>query len=263
MNKAYLVGIDKYKSSPLVGCANDIKDFISFLKKNCGFTCWGIRKTKNRRAKKSRIIKRLKWLLKDMKSGDNLFFFYSGHGTYIPDLNGDEVDGYDEAICPWDSVVKYDIKEDNFLIDDEFDEIFKNIPDGVKLIWISDSCHSGSLEKTIGYTDKFLVLPDRFKKPTVEDKPKNIRKSLFNSLNLVMISGCKEDQTSACDYFDNRPNGVLTYYLLKELSSSDGLNITLEELVNRATVKIKTAGYKQDPQIYGGGILKNETFFKK
>ncbi|KAL4339033.1 hypothetical protein AHAS_Ahas12G0269700 [Arachis hypogaea] len=44
----------------------------------------------------------LRWLIEGSKSGDSLVFFFSGHGTQELDLNMDEIDGYDEAICPLD-----------------------------------------------------------------------------------------------------------------------------------------------------------------
>jgi hypothetical protein len=49
----------------------------------------------------ARNIKRgFEWLLDGAQRGDKLFFHYSGHGTQVEDVHGDEEDGFDEALCP-------------------------------------------------------------------------------------------------------------------------------------------------------------------
>ena len=52
--------------------------------------------------------------LRDMvqatEEGDFCFFHYSGHGTFIEDENGDERDGFDEALCAL---------QDEYIRDDE------------------------------------------------------------------------------------------------------------------------------------------------
>ena len=49
---------------------------------------------------KSNIRAGLTRLVKETVAGDSLLFFYSGHGTQVPNFNGREKDGRDEAICP-------------------------------------------------------------------------------------------------------------------------------------------------------------------
>ncbi|KAE9446983.1 hypothetical protein C3L33_21141, partial [Rhododendron williamsianum] len=43
-----------------------------------------------------------RWLMEGCQSGDSLVFFYSGHGSQVPDFDGDEADGFDESLCPVD-----------------------------------------------------------------------------------------------------------------------------------------------------------------
>ncbi|GJN41051.1 hypothetical protein PR202_gn00375 [Eleusine coracana subsp. coracana] len=72
--------------------------------------------------------------------GDSLVFHFSGHGTQKPDLNGDEVDGYKEALCP------LDVEESGKILDDEINEIIvQPLGRGVKLHAIVDTCHSGTM----------------------------------------------------------------------------------------------------------------------
>jgi hypothetical protein len=58
----------------------------------------------------------------------------------VPDTNGDEIDGLDEALCP------YDLQTGGgALIDDEINTLFSARKAGVRLVLISDSCHSGTV----------------------------------------------------------------------------------------------------------------------
>ena len=38
-----------------------------------------------------------------MQAGDRLFFHFSGHGSTIPDDDGDEVSGLDQCLVPLDA----------------------------------------------------------------------------------------------------------------------------------------------------------------
>lgn len=44
------------------------------------------------------------WLPSTTRPGDTVFFFFSGHGSQIPDDDGDEPDGLDETIDPHDEM---------------------------------------------------------------------------------------------------------------------------------------------------------------
>jgi subtilisin family serine protease len=84
------------------------------------------------------LDKYLEQFSKTLKSGDFLFITYSGHGGQIEDLNFDEEnDAMDETWCLYDR--QY--------IDDELWEHFSRFKKGVRVLMISDSCHSGSVSK--------------------------------------------------------------------------------------------------------------------
>ncbi|KAL4069199.1 caspase domain-containing protein [Scleroderma citrinum] len=102
--KALLIGINYIgQKRELRGCINDITNVKHFLT-----TQWGYREgdivmlrddTRNPRQMPTRrnLIDAMRWLVKDAKSHDSLFFHYSGHGGQIPDTDGDETDGLDEG----------------------------------------------------------------------------------------------------------------------------------------------------------------------
>lgn len=86
------------------------------------------------------ILKELKWLNKGSRSGDSLVFYYAGHWSHVPDGNGDEKDGFDEAICP------VDYRESGKILDDEVNAILvAPLPHGAILHSIMDTCFSGTL----------------------------------------------------------------------------------------------------------------------
>src|SRR5215208_6677261 len=139
MKRALLVGINEYpdKGNILDACLNDVNDFGEFLTSKCEFPYEDIRLLTERRATKVEILKRLDWLLKGLKAGDQIVFLYSGHGNRLAtrDIEG-HVDKYYECICPYD----FDWDGKNNISDRDLCELFSRIPEGVKFIWISDSC---------------------------------------------------------------------------------------------------------------------------
>ncbi|WP_336516531.1 caspase family protein [Pollutibacter soli] len=86
-----------------------------------------------------------------LKNGDFLFISYSGHGGQVKDINHDEDDFQDETWCLWDRQ----------LIDDELWDHFSRFEAGVKILMVSDSCHSGSMSRGAG-EETATVLPKRY-----------------------------------------------------------------------------------------------------
>ena len=77
---------------------------------------------------------------------DRVLIYFSGHGTHVPDDNGDEPDEQDEALVLHDTRVQNNELRD-FLRDDEFGKLLNAIPSGNVLVLI-DACHSGTATKS-------------------------------------------------------------------------------------------------------------------
>src|SRR5690349_18204302 len=75
----------------------------------------------------------------DLGPQDILFLTYSGHGGQVADEAGDEDDGKDET---W---VLYDRQ----LVDDELYALWAKFQPGVRIIMLSDSCHSGTMARMV------------------------------------------------------------------------------------------------------------------
>lgn len=141
-NKALLCGINNYQSqSDLRGCINDVANIRRLLIDNFDFTAANIHQLLDEEVIKTNIKQEWQWLIKDTEPGTHLVFHFSGHGSYVPDDRGDEDDGYDEITCLYDMDFASPV---SFMRDDEWNQMIEQIPSGVMLTFIMDTCHSGT-----------------------------------------------------------------------------------------------------------------------
>jgi metacaspase-1 len=141
-NKALLCGINNYQSqTDLRGCINDIKGMNRLLIDKFDFAASNIHQLKNEAVTKTNIQTEWQWLLEGAEAGDRLVFHFSGHGSYVPDQDDEESDGYDEITCLYD--MDFDDSA-TFFRDDEWNQAIEQVPSGVQLIMILDTCHSGT-----------------------------------------------------------------------------------------------------------------------
>ncbi len=145
-DRALLVGIDTYwYASPLKGSKEDVKAMQRFIKKVWGYKDRQIRLLTDNKATKKGILKAFdNWLIKGSQPGDNVLFYYSGHGYYVWDDNNDENDGYDETLCP----VETDATAKTMIRDDEIEARLRRLKKRQVTI-IVDACHSGTVTRSI------------------------------------------------------------------------------------------------------------------
>ncbi|MCC3159008.1 caspase family protein [Hymenobacter sp. 15J16-1T3B] len=140
--RALCIGIDAYASAPLLGCVADANAWAATLSQR-GFKTETLL---NEHATRAGILQAVHQLIAGSKAGDVLVLQYSGHGTTLPDLDGDELDGVDEALCP------YDYDAGAYLLDDDLRQLFDALPAGVNLTCFFDCCHSGTITRMLGMT---------------------------------------------------------------------------------------------------------------
>ncbi|XP_052193446.1 metacaspase-1-like [Diospyros lotus] len=143
--RAVLIGINyHYQQKTLKGSVNDVRMMTYLLANRFGFPNESILVLTEegdpyRMPTKYNIQMALRWLVQGCQSGDSLVFFYSGHGSQVPDRDGDESDGLDEALCP------VDYQTEGMILDDEINAtIVRPLPHGVQLHAIIDTCKSGT-----------------------------------------------------------------------------------------------------------------------
>jgi hypothetical protein len=254
IKKALLVGINKYKpelGADLQGCVNDVENIRELLINNFNFDPTNIRMIIDDRATKQGILDRLIWLLNDSKAGDELVFHFSGHGSQIVDRNGDELDDQlDEILCP------HDLDWDDPLTDDYLAVLFKQVPEGVYLTMLCDSCHSASITRGLSndtnkpHNKPRTIIPPFDIRSRSLDRilPKNkMGKKNTGIQRHVLISGCKDNQTSADAYIDGKRQGAFTWALTKAIRENP--DNTWTQIHTKILELIK--GYSQEPQLSG------------
>ncbi len=260
--QALCIGINDYPGtgSDLAGCVNDANDWAAELGKR-GFT---VAKMLDKKATHAAMTKAIGGLIKGAKKGDTLVVTYSGHGTWVPDSSGDEPDGRDEGLCPWD------IGSVGPLLDDDIGQMFGQRAAGVRILLISDSCHSGSV--TRGDDSDLDAGPSRARflpleawMPTAElppaiSRPPGLVSGLRRSGGDLLLAGCLDTQYSWDTSFRGRPNGAFTYYALKTLRENKPSNYVAWFKAIRNY--LPTTRLPQDPQIFGSATAQRFKVFE-
>lgn len=258
--KALCIGINDYPGtqSDLSGCVNDAHDWENVLDAR-GFS---VTMLLDDQATKTNMVSAIREQISGSQSGDSIVITYSGHGTFVPDTSGDEPDGRDEGLCP------FDIGQGQVLLDDEIHALFGQRAEGVKVVLISDSCHSGSVIRWAPPVADSHAPRPRFLPPSVwlpqDQLPHSGSGEVMRSttrgmkapawlgaLSLaggdLLMAGCQDHEYSYDANFGGRPNGAFTYYALKSLST----DATYAEWYRAIRDYLPGASYPQTPQIFG------------
>ena len=119
-----------------------------------------------------------------------LVIYYTGHGDSVEDQNGDEADGFDEAL----------VFDDDFLVDDELGEVIahgsKN--SGSTVLLINDCCHSGSIYDIQNGHYQGMQLPAK----------------------VMSLSTARDKETAKQTTVGSTDQGIFTFYLFKLLSEN-------------------------------------------
>jgi hypothetical protein len=233
--KALLIGCNYLNTRyALSGCIDDAARMKEILSQR-GFTDFTIlTDTSNIKPTKDNILNQIRQLISSSTPGDVLFFYFSGHGSSTYDRNGDETDGNDEMI------ISTDLKG---VLDDEIAAILSSsMKDGVLLIALFDSCHSGTmLDLKYNYLDS-----NNYDKYTENNNVNELKG------DIIMISGCMDSQTSTEAFINNKFQGALTWSLIDTLQKNP--KCTWRELVKTMRNLLKNSGYTQIPQISSGAF---------
>ncbi|TFJ80379.1 hypothetical protein NSK_008286 [Nannochloropsis salina CCMP1776] len=232
------------------------------------------------RIPQTNILDALRWLVEGATAGDSLFFHFSGHGGTARDLDGDEVDNFDETILP------VDFESAGQILDDEIHAILvAPLPAGVRLTSVFDSCHSGSAMdlpwsyKVDGSLDVVIIDNRKAAMEAVfnagvayfkgdkqramghgmeavkhmltpggnEEARKKAEKERTNTdADVIQFSGCRDDQTSADAKIDGQPTGAASYALLTCLRENSKQTYT--DLL-QSMRKVLEGKYTQIPQL--------------
>ena len=209
----------------LVACENDARD-METIAKGQGFATQSLL---TKAATSTALLDAIEKAAKGLVEDDFFLLTYSGHGGQINDVNNDEPDGLDET---W---VLYDRE----LVDDELHEMWSRFRPGVRVFVLSDSCHSGTMTKSMFLNPAPFRphletrvrastgpnLRPKFLPPDVQSKIYKERATLYDAIRqktprrekvnvecgVILISACQDNQVA----MDGTKNGLFTEALLK------------------------------------------------
>lgn len=180
---------------------------------------------KNEKATKEAITLSFQKLYDDADIGDYLFLHFSCHGQQMMDLNGDEEDGLDEALIPYDALFWYipGIYEgEKHICDDELgewiDRLRRKLGKSGQIFVLLDACHSGTANRYVSNIyirgvnkifapDNYKPLPGRHLERSMKLKP------LDNLAPTMILSACEAEETNY-EYYSRKSRchyGKLTY----------------------------------------------------
>lgn len=221
-------------TGPLAACEFDANDMAAIAKSRAMSPTLLLTK----KATRANVLAGLRGAAKTLKAGDLFFISYSGHGGQVPDVSGDEADKQDETWCLYDGQ----------LIDDELYYELSQFASGVRVLVLSDSCHSGTVTRAAPVPTTTPSLRPKLMPPAVGMRTYREHQAFYDKLQLdvakragkavvdpdtalanvaasgrltaivrkfnpavVLISGCQDNQTS----MDGEHNGAFTEGLLK------------------------------------------------
>jgi metacaspase-1 len=256
--RALCVGVNDYPIAgmDLKGCVNDALAWAGLLVDHYDFAKPDVDVVLDKDATHDVIMSKLKRLLAGAQKDDVLVFTNSSHGTYLADTDGDE-ETYDEALCPWDV-------KDNPLRDDELRVLLADIPTGVRVTVISDSCYSGTATRAmpVPLSKKRFLSPREIGHDVIDTrkaKPRRRRASGESQMRELLLSGCRDDQFSFDGMFD-QPHGAMTWFALRAITDAK-FRISYEKLHDRVVAGLAEAGFEQEPQLEGKSSAKRRQVF--
>jgi len=187
---------------------------------------------KSQDATRDAVATKISEISGQLKEGDFFLLSYSGHGGTIPDVDGDEEDQVDETWCLFDGQ----------LLDDELNILWSKFKAGVRVLVVSDSCHSGTMLKDIDLNAMNLRQAGRVVDPEeivehARAMPRSIARStarrnyeFYANLqydlpdprpeihaSVRLLSGCQEDELS----WEGSGNGRFTEALKKTYADGE------------------------------------------
>ncbi|KAI4367483.1 hypothetical protein MLD38_023216 [Melastoma candidum] len=164
---------------------------------------------------KRNILSAMNWLVQGCKSGDSFVFHFSGHGSRQRNIDMDEIDGYDECLCPVDFEVAGKI------VDDDINAILvRPLPHGTKLHAIIDTCYSGTMLDL-----PFLCQMSREGCYTWEDHRRPLAAYKGSSGGIAISFSACDDHQIAVDttaLSGNVVTGAMTYSFIQAMERDPG-----------------------------------------
>ena len=230
---AFLVGISNYDTALTGYQWNNISgtediNLLAPILYNQGFST---RTLLDKDATYNNVVTQITAFSDKVKKGDIVYLHFSAHGQPIEDTNGDEEDGWDEAIVPIDAYKIYKkgfYEGDRHLIDDQLNKYVKRLrekigPKGFLYVTI-DACHAGTSsranDETVRGTRVGFTYNNKVYKPSSNKKSHYKVESSAKLANVVFVEACRPDQVNTEIKVEGKRFGPLSYNIAQVLSKS-------------------------------------------
>ena len=229
--RAFMVGISNYDTA-LTGYQwnniNGVEDvnLISPILKKQGFYLLTLL---DEQATFDNITRQLSAFVSKTKKGDVVYLHFSTHGQPVEDQNGDEKDGWDEAIVPIDAYKIYKkgtYEGKKHLLDDQLNKYVVKLrekigPSGMLYVVI-DACHAGTSsranDETIRGTKVGFTANNKVFKPSITKKSHYKIEASTKWANVLFIEACRPDQVNKEVKVGSKSYGPLSYNIAQALS---------------------------------------------
>ena len=269
---AVVVGINQYRSnviSDLGGCANDARAIYGFLTQRLGVPTENIRLLTSTGAEpdeklpsRENMIDGWRWLIEQARTGDQLFFHYSGHGSQAISDDPNEPDGYDETLVPSDSRTTDDRGRPVYdILDKELAALIAAAEErGALVTVVLDCCHAGS--GTRAFVPVRRTAADRRARPVGTVLPEASGARTVASRHWsgklgsehVLLAGCRDEEMS--HEYRSPTNGAwygaMTYFLLQKLQELHP-QMNWREVHDAVQAQVHGVYARQLPQLEGPG----------
>ncbi|MGD9676528.1 MAG: caspase domain-containing protein, partial [Candidatus Bipolaricaulia bacterium] len=212
---AIIVGVGRYGDPSMSGRSlkyseTDAQAVYDALTTMCQVPATNTTLLKGPKATKAGVEAALADVGRRAKPGDTMFLYFSGHGSYVADKDGDEADGdrLDEVLLPYDAVLG---REDTYIIDDYLGWLVSRVgADSVAII--IDSCHGGGQGKSIS-------APGLLTKGAGDSVARDIFTDAGARTGVAFLAACQSGEVA----FENADlgHGVLTFFVLQGIASSE------------------------------------------
>ena len=190
------------------------------------------------------------------RAGDDLVFYFAGYGSHVPDLEGDELEGEDEALVPADAA-----KGVPDLVDDEIWSILQKVTErNIRLTVILDACFGGSavrgprLSGLPSYARAREAGPGTIRPRKLDKARSHLVGSPLReppvAPNLLVLGAAQFFQEAYETSGTNSARGVFTHALLRALSKRASQE-TARSTFRRAAALMAADGWVQRPTIAG------------
>jgi hypothetical protein len=195
------------------------------------------------------LAREFKRLAENRKAGreDYVVFYYSGHGIRVEDLDGDEPDGYDEALLTYEGTESYAV------VDDVLHAWLQRIP-ARQITVIADTCYSGNITRFIDGRRKVKFVSFASKPPTRTQSTPTPPLAPELRASDVLLSACRpqEEAREECVSGPTGPQFVssFTWELYRELVWSRQPQVSCSELAQTLAVRLASRRRGQTPTVY-------------